>query len=202
MSRVYFSTGAVWTGDNSAEWSHLKISLPMIMSLNIAGITFSGADVGGFFRNPDPELLTRWYQVGRVSDSWHLLFLCSVCVSEEKKSKDERNISLSTSLCSHKLSNSFQAGAYQPFFRAHAHLDTRRREPWLQPESNRRIIREAIRVRYSLLPYWYTLFYEAEQHGHPIMKPLWVDFPKDEKTFTMEDQHLIGMVCVWSLIGD
>jgi alpha 1,3-glucosidase len=45
------------------EWSHLKISNPMILSLNLVGITFSGADVGGFFRNPDIELQTRWYQV-------------------------------------------------------------------------------------------------------------------------------------------
>lgn len=45
----------------------------------------SGADVGGFFGNPEPELLLRWYQVG----------------------------------------------AYYPFFRGHAHHDTKRREPWL-----------------------------------------------------------------------
>ena len=35
----------------------------MVLSLNLVGLTFSGADVGGFFKNPDPELLTRWYQV-------------------------------------------------------------------------------------------------------------------------------------------
>jgi hypothetical protein len=45
------------------EWSHLKMSNPMLLTLNLAGITFSGADVGGFFRNPDIELQTRWYQV-------------------------------------------------------------------------------------------------------------------------------------------
>jgi alpha 1,3-glucosidase len=56
-------TGAVWTGDNTAEWNHLKISVPMLLSLNVVGITFSGADIGGFFKNPEPELLTRWYQV-------------------------------------------------------------------------------------------------------------------------------------------
>lgn len=35
----------------------------MILSIGVAGLTFTGADVGGFFTNPDPELLTRWYQV-------------------------------------------------------------------------------------------------------------------------------------------
>ena len=45
------------------EWSHLKYSIPMILSQSITGITFTGADVGGFFRNPSAELVTRWYQV-------------------------------------------------------------------------------------------------------------------------------------------
>lgn len=45
----------------------------------------NAADVGGFFGNPEPELLARWYEVG----------------------------------------------SFQPFFRGHAHIDTRRREPWL-----------------------------------------------------------------------
>ena len=61
MKIIY--SGAIWTGDNTGEWGHLKISLPMVLSLNLVGITFSGADVGGFFKNPDEELLTRWYQV-------------------------------------------------------------------------------------------------------------------------------------------
>jgi len=39
------------------------MTVPMLLTLNLVGLTFSGADVGGFFRNPDPELLTRWYQV-------------------------------------------------------------------------------------------------------------------------------------------
>lgn len=58
-------SAAVWTGDNMGEWSHLKMSVPMLLSLSVAGVPFVGGDVGGFFRNPDEELLVRWYQVGR-----------------------------------------------------------------------------------------------------------------------------------------
>lgn len=35
------------------------MSVPMLLTLNMAGLPFSGADVGGFFGNPDAELLTR-----------------------------------------------------------------------------------------------------------------------------------------------
>ena len=55
--------GSIWTGDNIAVWDHLRASIPMILSISIAGLPFAGADVGGFFKDPDPELLVRWYQV-------------------------------------------------------------------------------------------------------------------------------------------
>ncbi|VAH88238.1 unnamed protein product [Triticum turgidum subsp. durum] len=61
LSRAFFAGsqryGAVWTGDNTADWDHLKSSIPMVLTLGLTGMTFSGADVGGFFGNPEPDLL-------------------------------------------------------------------------------------------------------------------------------------------------
>jgi Glycosyl hydrolases family 31 len=51
--------GPIWTGDNAAQWSHLSVSVPMLLTLGLTGLPFSGADVGGFFGNPDVELLIR-----------------------------------------------------------------------------------------------------------------------------------------------
>ncbi|KAK6128400.1 hypothetical protein DH2020_037876 [Rehmannia glutinosa] len=155
LSRAFFPGsqryGAVWTGDNSAEWDHLRVSVPMILTLGLTGISFSGADVGGFFGNPDTELLVRWYQLG----------------------------------------------AYYPFFRAHAHHDTKRREPWLfgidlVQERNTELMKEAIHVRYMLLPYFYTLFREANASGIPVARPLWMEFPADEKTFSNDEAFMVG----------
>jgi len=50
-----------------------------------------------------------------------------------------------------------QAAAFQPFFRAHAHLDTKRREPWLLPVEHLAAIRAAVKMRYRMLPYWYVV---------------------------------------------
>lgn len=44
--------------------------------------------------------------------------------------------------------------AYHPFFRAHAHLDSKRREPFLFEEIYKSAMRTAILQRYLLLPYW------------------------------------------------
>ncbi|MGH0187388.1 UNVERIFIED_CONTAM: hypothetical protein FKN15_024775 [Acipenser sinensis] len=132
--------GAVWTGDNAAEWDHLRISIPMCLSLGLAGISFAGADVGGFFKSPDASLLVRW----------------------------------------------FQTGAYQPFFRSHAHLDTPRREPWLFGDENTRLIREAVRQRYALLPFWYTLFYQAYRTGEPV----WYDVHTYQKHIAPQNLYI------------
>ncbi|CAO3661753.1 unnamed protein product [Umbelopsis ramanniana] len=86
----------------------------------------------------------------------------------------------------------YQAGAFQPFFRAHAHIDTKRREPWLFGDPYTSMIRSVVRERYALLPYWYNTFQEAHETGVPIMRPLMVEYPEDENVFAMEDQYLIG----------
>src|SRR5690348_5137237 len=68
LSRSFFvgsqRFAAIWTGDNVAEWTHLKQSIPMLLSVSIAGLPLVGADVGGFFKNPDGQLMVRWYQAG------------------------------------------------------------------------------------------------------------------------------------------
>jgi len=55
---------ATWTGDNSATWNHIGMSVPQIMSLGISGYDLVGADVGGFAGSPPVDLLTRWYELG------------------------------------------------------------------------------------------------------------------------------------------
>ncbi|PIO66949.1 glycosyl hydrolase, family 31 [Teladorsagia circumcincta] len=72
------------------------------------------------------------------------------------------------------------------FDRAHAHIDTKRREPWLFSKPTLDAIRQAIRRRYALLPYWYTLFREHYINGAPPMRPVWYEFPTEEKFFEEE----------------
>jgi alpha-glucosidase (family GH31 glycosyl hydrolase) len=56
---VFNRWGAIWTGDNAATWEHLRIAVPMLLSMSVTGLAFVGADVGGFFGNPTEELFTR-----------------------------------------------------------------------------------------------------------------------------------------------
>ncbi|GAA5833625.1 hypothetical protein JCM9279_001580 [Rhodotorula babjevae] len=150
LTRAYFAGsqrfGAMWTGDNMGDWPHLQSTVPMLLTNNIAGLAFSGSDVGGFFGNPPPEMMTRWHQVGTFS----------------------------------------------PFFRAHGHIDTKRREVYLYDQPYQGIMRDAIRLRYSLLPVLYTAFYENTLSGAPILRPQYVVFPDDAKGLALDDQFYFG----------
>lgn len=134
--------GAMWTGDNLGTWEHMAVGIQMVLANGVGGMPFAGcksfrlfspfisnlpllaADVGGFFGNPEPEMLVRWYVVG----------------------------------------------AFSPFFRAHAHIDTKRREPYLLEEPYKSLVRDILRLRYSMLPVWYTAFRETSENGVPILR--------------------------------
>jgi alpha-glucosidase len=59
--------GFTWTGDNSATWNHLRLATQMVLNLGLSGISFVGADVGGFNGSPSPALLTRWVELAAFS---------------------------------------------------------------------------------------------------------------------------------------
>ncbi|KZT01236.1 glycoside hydrolase family 31 protein [Laetiporus sulphureus 93-53] len=138
--------GAMWTGDNLGTWEHMAAGVRMVLANNIGGFSFAGSDVGGFFGNPEPEMLVRWYEVG----------------------------------------------IFSPFFRAHAHIDTKRREPYLLDEPYKSMIRGLLRLRYSMLPMWYTAFRETSVTGLPVLRPHYVVFPRDESGLAIDDQFFVG----------
>jgi alpha 1,3-glucosidase len=90
------------------------------------------------------------------------------------------------------LTRWYQAGIYYPFFRGHAHIDTRRREPYIAGSPYTEIMTQALRLRYQLLPAWYTAFHEAHTTGAPIVRPNFYVHPEDEAGFAIDDQLYIG----------
>jgi len=83
-------------------------------------------------------------------------------------------------------------GAFFPFMRGHASNDVNNKEPWAFGQEIENVSRTALNRRYRLLPYFYTLFYEASKTGMPVMRPVFFDDPKDT-TLRKEDQvFLVG----------
>jgi alpha-glucosidase len=55
---------AVWTGDNVANWHHLRGCIPLSLGLALSGQPFNGPDVCGFGDDTTPELAIAWYKAG------------------------------------------------------------------------------------------------------------------------------------------
>jgi alpha-glucosidase len=85
-----------------------------------------------------------------------------------------------------------QVGLLYPLMRGHSAIDTSRHEPWVFGDRVEQICREAIELRYRLLPYIYTLFWEATSTGAPVLRPLLYHFPNDPHTYKLSDQVLLG----------
>lgn len=68
LTRASFAGGqryaAVWPGDNTADWSWLRQSIPTLLGLGVSGFPFVGSDIGGFVGPGSAELYTRWLQAG------------------------------------------------------------------------------------------------------------------------------------------
>lgn len=61
---------ATWTGDNSSDWENLKMANLMVQRLSTSGVSFCGADTGGFLGHPSAELFCRWMQMA----AFHVFF--------------------------------------------------------------------------------------------------------------------------------
>lgn len=80
-----------------------------------------------------------------------------------------------------------QAACLFPFFRNHSAIDTIRQEPYLFGTEIERICREAIQLRYQLMPALYTAFAQCHRDGTPILRPVLLDDGQ-----ALDDQFLLG----------
>ena len=89
----------------------------------------------------------------------------------------------------------YQLAAFQPLMLSHRGFEQNLTDPFniakydhnkLEP------IRNVLSLRYQLLPYLYTLFHKANSEGGMVIKPLFIEFPKDHSTYRIDEQFLWG----------
>ena len=84
-----------------------------------------------------------------------------------------------------------QSGIFQPRFCINsANSDNTVTQPWMY-EENLPYVREAYALRYRMLPYLYSLMYQAHVDGMPVMRPLFLEFPEDVACYN--DKNLTFM---------
>ncbi|XP_065906865.1 uncharacterized protein [Dysidea avara] len=89
-----------------------------------------------------------------------------------------------------------ELGAFYPFSRNHNIKGTKPQEPY-EWSSVAAISRKMLGLRYSILPYYYTLFYKASRPvttipSATVTRPLFFEFPTDRNTHSIDRQFMVG----------
>ncbi len=157
----------VWNGDIPSNWQALRESVVSGLSMGICGIPWWNSDIGGF-HSGDPEsedfreLIVRWFQFGLFSPVMRLHG-----TRMKAKGQEDRH-----------------PGVLEP-----AGGDN---EIWAFGERNLPILAKLIHLRNRLKPYILSCADRTAQTGEPIMRPMFFDFPEDEKCYALSDQYMFG----------
>lgn len=161
----------LWSGDTSASWDTLKKQIAAGLNFCASGLPYWTLDIGGFFvKQGKPWFWSGEYEAGNSDLGYWELY-----------------------------TRWFQYGAFLPIFRTHG-TDVRR-EVWAFGEEGEMFydaLVDAIRLRYRLMPYIYSLAGNCWLEDGTIMRMLAFDFPKDPKAVMVKDQFMFGqsiMVC-------
>jgi len=170
LTRANFAGGqryaALWTGDNIATWDHLKLANQQCQRLSISGYSFVGTDIGGFSEQPTAELFTRWLQLS----VFHPLF---------------RNHSMGYNEDGASLVDEDSVGQKES-------STTVNQEPWVFGKKYTDINRSVIELRYRLLHYLYTTFWQYIKKGTPILRPLSYYDQTDKTVINHDEEFLFG----------
>jgi alpha-glucosidase (family GH31 glycosyl hydrolase) len=83
-----------------------------------------------------------------------------------------------------------QFGTFQPILRLHS--DNLDRLPWEFPEPVSGITESFLRLREALIPYTYTLAYQAYAEALPIAQPLYLQYPDEAEAYSNPEEYLYG----------
>nr|WP_321227041.1 TIM-barrel domain-containing protein [uncultured Psychroserpens sp.] len=84
-----------------------------------------------------------------------------------------------------------QYGVFQPIYRPHAQEDVAS-EPVYRSEKAKALAKEAIELRYRMIPYNYNLMFENNQTGAPLMRPLFFEDADNLELFEYSEAYLWG----------
>lgn len=85
-----------------------------------------------------------------------------------------------------------QLGIFHPFFRTHSSGDHGDQEPWSFGEDFAQVAKEAITLRYKILPYLYTTFWQYIERGTPMLKPISFIDQRDSETVNRTEEFSLG----------
>ena len=162
--------GAIfWSSDIAPTWDTLRREIPTGLNFVASGMPYWSTDIGG----------------------WQYL---------PYSHKPERSVLIDPSDARANIGRYddypelyvrwFEYATFQPNMRAHGSRNEN--EVWSYGKQAESILEDYLRLRYRLMPYIYSLGYQAHETGGPFMRGLFMDFGKDPRVAGITDEFMFG----------
>ena len=159
--------GWVWSGDTESSWKTLETQIAVGLNYSMSIGPYWGSDIGGFYSNPEltGELYARWFQFGAF---------CG-CFRSHGRTWQTR------------LPWGWGLDSMGPIEDKTPPLQSEMKNKAIEP-----ITKKYDELHYQLMPYNYTLAWEARNSGMPMMRAMWMHYPDDEQCKRSGNQYLWG----------
>lgn len=157
----------VWSGDIHSSFASLRNQLAAGLNMGLAGIPWWTTDIGGFHGGwvEDPgfhELLIRWFEYGAFCPVMRL--------HGDREPHKEPLGAAGGALCVSGADN----------------------EVWSYSDAVYEICKKYLVLREAMRPYISRQMKSAHERGTPVIRPLFYDFPRDSRSWEVEDQYMFG----------
>ena len=170
--------GWVWSGDTEASWKTLEAQIAVGINHSLSIAPYWGSDIAGFYANNEltGELYAQWFQFAAFCGSFRAhgrvwwMRLPWGWGGSEMGPREFNNTN----------------APIPPDDRRNV-LESELNNPAIEP-----VAKHYAELRYQLMPYTYTLAYEARSAGLPLMRALWLHYPDDVRSRATGDEFLWG----------
>jgi alpha-D-xyloside xylohydrolase len=158
-----------WSSDINPTWEALKRQIPTGLNFTASGLAYWGNDIGGW----------QWVPQSHTPERTPLL-----------DPSDARDVVGHNDDYPELIARWYEYATFTPTMRAHG--SRKSTEVWSYGKQAEAVISKYLRLRYTLMPYIYSLGKQTYDTGAPFMRALFMDFPNDPNVSNMGDEYMFG----------
>jgi alpha-D-xyloside xylohydrolase len=158
-----------WSSDINPTWEALQRQIPTGLNFTASGLAYWGNDIGGW----------QWLPQSHTPERTPLL-----------DPSDARDVVSHNDDYPELIARWYQYATFTPTMRAHG--SRKSTEVWSYGKQAEAVITKYLRLRYTLMPYIYSLGKQTYDTGAPFMRALFMDFPNDPQVSNIGDEYMFG----------